>query len=161
MFCSRENGVCVCIVLVHCGPFPQEINVKSAKLAIWTVSFNCLHDFTMFAIDIYIRLCSFHFFRHHLITFISMGLPDKFLSLCWHLVLWLLTLGSVFRDFRMRQAVSSGIASIHWWGCEPCSGQWLAREDPSGGIASHGIWPKADRSEHCRNPSCISCLGSW
>ena len=28
-FCNREKRVCVCIVLVHYGPFPQKINGKS------------------------------------------------------------------------------------------------------------------------------------
>ena len=37
-FCNREKSVCVCIVLVHRGPFPQEINGKSVKLAVWAVS---------------------------------------------------------------------------------------------------------------------------
>ena len=36
-FCNRENSVCVCIVLVHYGPFPQEIS-ESVKLALWAVS---------------------------------------------------------------------------------------------------------------------------
>ena len=33
-FCNREKSVCVCIVLVHYGPFPQEINGKSVQLAV-------------------------------------------------------------------------------------------------------------------------------
>ena len=33
-FCNKEKIVCVCIVLVHYGPFPQEINGKSVKLAV-------------------------------------------------------------------------------------------------------------------------------
>ena len=37
-FCNREKSVCVCIVLVHFGPPPQEINEKSVKLAVWAVS---------------------------------------------------------------------------------------------------------------------------
>ena len=31
---ADETGVCVCIVLVHYGPFPQEVNEKSVKLAV-------------------------------------------------------------------------------------------------------------------------------
>ena len=50
-FCNREKCVCVCIVLVHYGPFPQEINGKSVKLAVWAVSLNFLHDFTLFVVD--------------------------------------------------------------------------------------------------------------
>ena len=61
--CKRTRRVCVCIVLVHFGPFPQEVNEKSVKLAVWAVSLNFLHDFTLFVVDIHqIRLISL--FRH-------------------------------------------------------------------------------------------------
>ena len=33
-FCSTTRRACVCIVLVHYGPFPQEVNEKSVKLAV-------------------------------------------------------------------------------------------------------------------------------
>ena len=67
-FGNREKSVCVCIFLVHYGPFPQEVNENSVKLAVWAVSLNFLHDFTLFVVDIYqIRLISL--FRH---------LPDHF-----------------------------------------------------------------------------------
>ena len=33
-FCNATRRVCVCIVLVHYGPFPQEVNEKSVKLAV-------------------------------------------------------------------------------------------------------------------------------
>ena len=47
----------------YVGPFPQEINEKSVKLAVWAVSLNFLHDFTLFVVDIHqIRLISL--FRH-------------------------------------------------------------------------------------------------
>ena len=52
-FCNREKSVCVCIVLVHYGPFPQEINGKSVNLAVWAVSVIFLFDFTLFVIDIH------------------------------------------------------------------------------------------------------------
>ena len=59
----RSRRVCVCIVLVHFGRFPQEVNEKSVKLAVWAVSLNFLHDFTLFVVDIHqIRLISL--FRH-------------------------------------------------------------------------------------------------
>ena len=35
--CNIEKRVCVCIVLVHYGPFPQVIS-ESVKLALWAVS---------------------------------------------------------------------------------------------------------------------------
>ena len=61
--CKRTRRVCVCIVLVHFGRFPQEVNEKSVKLAVWAVSLNFLHDFTLFVVDIHqIRLISL--FRH-------------------------------------------------------------------------------------------------
>ena len=61
--CNATRRVCVCIVLVHYGPFPQEVNEKSVKLAVWAVSLNFLHDFTLFVVDIHqIRLISL--FRH-------------------------------------------------------------------------------------------------
>jgi len=62
-FCKRTRRVCVCIVLVHFGRFSQEVNGKSVKLAVWAVSLNFLHDFTLFVVDIHqIRLISL--FRH-------------------------------------------------------------------------------------------------
>ena len=62
-FCKRTRCVCVCIVLVHFGRYSQEDNGKSVKLAVWAVSLNFLHDFTLFVVDIHqIRLISF--FRH-------------------------------------------------------------------------------------------------
>ena len=62
-FCNATRRVCVCIFLVHYGPFPQEVNEKSVKLAVWAVSLNFLHDFTLFVVDIHqIRLISL--FRH-------------------------------------------------------------------------------------------------
>ena len=39
-FCNATRRVWVCIVLVHYGPFPQEINGKSVKLTVWAVSLN-------------------------------------------------------------------------------------------------------------------------
>ena len=48
-----EKSVCVCIVLVHNGPFPQKINGKSVNLAVWAVSVIFLFDFTLFVIDIH------------------------------------------------------------------------------------------------------------
>ena len=62
-FCKRTRRVCVCIVLVHFGRYSQEVNEKSVKLAVWAVSLNFLHDFTLFVVDIHqIRLISL--FRH-------------------------------------------------------------------------------------------------
>ena len=62
-FCKRTRRVCVCIVLVHFGRYSQEDNGKSVKLAVWAVSLNFLHDFTLFVVDIHqIRLISL--FRH-------------------------------------------------------------------------------------------------
>ena len=66
---TNRFSVCVCIVF---GPFPQRINGKSVKLAVWAVSLNFLFDFTLFVIDIHqIMLISlfptpfdhFHFHR--------------------------------------------------------------------------------------------------
>ena len=37
-FCNATRRVCVCTVLVLFGPFPQIINGKSVKLAVWAVS---------------------------------------------------------------------------------------------------------------------------
>ena len=34
-FCNATRRVCVCIFLVHYGPFPQEVNENSVKLAVW------------------------------------------------------------------------------------------------------------------------------
>ena len=42
-----------------------------------------MHDFTLFVIDIYIRLCSFHFFRHHLTTFTFIKLWNSNQGLYW------------------------------------------------------------------------------
>ena len=62
-FCKRTRRVCVCIVLVHFGRFSQKVNRKSVKLAVWAVSLNFLHDFTLFVVDIHqIKLISL--FRH-------------------------------------------------------------------------------------------------
>ena len=62
-FCKPTRRVCVCIVLVHFGRYSQEVNDKSVKLAVWAVSLNFLHDFTLFVVDIHqIRLISL--FRH-------------------------------------------------------------------------------------------------
>ena len=49
----REKSVSVCIVLVHWGPFPQEIYGKSVMLAVSAVSLNFLFDFILFVIDIH------------------------------------------------------------------------------------------------------------
>ena len=46
---SRWHSVCVCVVLVHYGPFPHEINGKSVKLAVWAVSLTFLFYFTLLA----------------------------------------------------------------------------------------------------------------
>ena len=68
-----------CIVLVHYGPFPQEVNEKSVKLAVWAVSLNFLHDFTLFVVDIHqIRLISlFRHFPDHFHFHGSAGLIPK------------------------------------------------------------------------------------
>ena len=50
-FCKRTRRVCVCIVLVHFGRYSQEDNGKSVKLAVWAVSLNFLHNFTLFVVD--------------------------------------------------------------------------------------------------------------
>ena len=78
-FCNREKSVCVCIVLVHYGPFPQEVKEKSVKLAVWAVSLNFLHDFTLFVVDIHqIRLISlFRHFPDHFHFHGSAGLIPK------------------------------------------------------------------------------------
>ena len=41
-FQYEKKDVCVCIVLVPFGPFPQRINGKSLKLDVWAVSVNFL-----------------------------------------------------------------------------------------------------------------------
>ena len=62
-FCKRTRRVCVWVGLVHFGRYSQEVNEKSVKLAVWAVSSNFLHDFTLFVVDIHqIRLISL--FRH-------------------------------------------------------------------------------------------------
>ena len=78
-FFNREKRVCVIIVLVHFGPFPQEVNEKSVKLAVWAVSLNFLHDFTLFVVDIHqIRLISlFRHFPDHFHFHGSAGLIPK------------------------------------------------------------------------------------
>ena len=78
-FCNATRRVCVCIVLVHYGPFPQEVNEKSVKLAVWAVSLNFLHDFTLFVVDIHqIRLISlFRHFPDHFHFHGSAGLIPK------------------------------------------------------------------------------------
>ena len=55
------------MVMVPHGPFPQEINEKSVKLAVSDVSLNFLHDFVLFVVDIHqIRLISlFRRFSDH------------------------------------------------------------------------------------------------
>ena len=93
-FCKRTRRVCVCIVLVHFGPFPQEVNEKSVKLAVWAVSLNFLHDFTLFVVDIHqIRLISLfrhfpdHFHFHGsagLIPKVNLSLRHMFMCICAH-----------------------------------------------------------------------------
>ena len=90
-FCKRTRRVCVCIVLVHFGRFSQKVNRKSVKLAVWAVSLNFLHDFTLFVVDIHqIRLISlFRHFPDHFHFHGSAGLiPKVNLSLrrTWYLV---------------------------------------------------------------------------
>ena len=66
-FCKRTRRVCVWVGLVHFGRYSQEVNEKSVKLAVWAVSSNFLHDFTLFVVDIHqIRLISLsrHFSDH-------------------------------------------------------------------------------------------------
>ena len=62
-FCKRTRRVCVCIVLVHLGRYSQEDNGKSVKLAVWAVSLNFLHDFTLFVVDIH-QIRQNSLFRH-------------------------------------------------------------------------------------------------
>ena len=78
-FCKRTRRVCVCIVLVHFGRYSQEVNEKSVKLAVWAVSSNFLHDFTLFVVDIHqIRLISlFWHFPDHFHFHGSAGLIPK------------------------------------------------------------------------------------
>ena len=78
-FPIQEKSVCVCIVLVHYGPFPQEINEKSVKLAVSAVSLYFLHDFTLFVVDIHqIRQISlFWHFPDHFHFHGSAGLIPK------------------------------------------------------------------------------------
>ena len=78
-FCKRTRRVCVCIVLVHFGRYSQEVNEKSVKLAVWAVSLNFLHDFTLFVVDIHqIRLISlFRHFPDHFHFHGSAGLIPK------------------------------------------------------------------------------------
>ena len=78
-FCKRTRRVCVCIVLVHFGRYSQEDNGKSVKLAVWAVSLNFLHDFTLFVVDIHqIRLISlFRHFPDHFHFHGSAGLIPK------------------------------------------------------------------------------------
>ena len=78
-FCKRTRRVCVCIVLVHFGRYSQEVNEKSVKLAVWAVSSNFLHDFTLFVVDIHqIRLISlFRHFPDHFHFHGSAGLIPK------------------------------------------------------------------------------------
>ena len=90
-FCKRTRRVCVCIVLVHFGRYSQEVNEKSVKLAVWAVSLNFLHDFTLFVVDIHqIRLISlFRHFPNHFHFHGSAGLiPKVNLSLRPMMMIW-------------------------------------------------------------------------
>ena len=88
-FCKRTRRVCVCIVLVHFGRYSQEVNEKSVKLAVWAVSLNFLHDFTLFVVDIHqIRLISlFRHFPDHFHFHGSAGLIPK-VNLSLRLIIW-------------------------------------------------------------------------
>ena len=97
-FCKRTRRVCVCIVLVHFGRYSQEVNEKSVKLAVWAVSLNFLHDFTLFVVDIHqIRLISlFRHFPDHFHFHGSAGLIPK-VNLSLRLKLVSLNIGLAYR----------------------------------------------------------------
>ena len=75
IFCNREKNVCVWIVLVQYGPFPQEINGKSVKLAARAVSLNFLHDFTLFVIDTW-HLVLFAFWMYGCMSYFCRDFDD-------------------------------------------------------------------------------------
>ena len=52
-FSIWEKCVCVCIVLVQFGPFPQKTNGKSAKFAVSANSSIFMFDFKLFVVDIH------------------------------------------------------------------------------------------------------------
>ena len=117
--CNREKNVCVCIVLARYGTFPQEINGKSVKLAVWAVSLIFLHDFTLFVVDIHqIRLISL--FRHSPTTFTFTPFWNRNVSLIWDLVIsnlfWTATPACVYniRYWHTLQYLNSDPGSLLW-----------------------------------------------
>ena len=110
-FCKRTRRVCVCIVLVHFGRYSQEVNGKSVKLAVWAVSLNFLHDFTLFVVDIHqIRLISlFRHFSDHIHSHGSAGLVPKLILTPCHIGIFSL----IFINNIHLQA-AGGMGSVAW-----------------------------------------------
>ena len=116
----REKSVC--IVLVGFGPFPQRINWKSVKLAVWAVSLNFLFDFTLFVIDIHqIMLISlfptpfdhFHFHRSGgLILWYDLRLWHSILD-PWNFIFIPLPIPKVY--FFLNEQWKEKTHSNSWW----------------------------------------------